>query len=55
MSYMTVQTNGLNILGKMENGFDGILTPEALEFIENLERHFGSRRKELLEKRMKLQ
>ena len=55
MSYMTVQTNGLNILGKMENGFDEILTPEALEFIENLERHFGSGRKELLEQRVKRQ
>ncbi len=55
MSYMAVQTNGINILGKMENGFDEILTPEALEFIENLERHFGSRRKELLEQRTKRQ
>ncbi|OCA82681.1 malate synthase A [Pradoshia sp. D12] len=52
---MAVQTNGINILGKMENGFDEILTPEALEFIENLERHFGSRRKELLEQRTKRQ
>ncbi len=55
MSYMAVQTNGINILGKMENGFDEILTPEALEFIENLERHFGLRRKELLEQRTKRQ
>ena len=52
---MAVQTNGLNILGEMENGFDEILTSEALEFIENLERHFGSRRKELLEQRTKRQ
>ncbi len=55
MSYMAVQTNGLNILGKMENGFDEILTSEALEFIENLERHFGPRRKDLLEQRSKRQ
>ncbi len=55
MSYMAVQTNGLNILGKMENGFDEILTPEAPEFVENLERHFGSRRKELLDQRSKRQ
>ena len=48
---MAVQTNGLNIHGKMEQGFEEILTPEALEFIEQLERHFGPRIKELLETR----
>ncbi len=52
---MAVQTNGLNIHGKMEQGFEEILTPEALEFIEQLERHFGPRRKELLEKRAERQ
>ncbi|WP_455660399.1 malate synthase A [Pradoshia sp.] len=52
---MAVQTNGLNIHGKMEQGFEEILTPEALEFIEQLERHFGPRRKDLLEKRAKRQ
>lgn len=52
---MAVQTNGLNIHGKMERGFEEILTPEALEFIEQLERHFGPRRKDLLEKRAERQ
>ena len=52
---MAVQTNGLNIHGKMEQGFEEILTPEALEFIEQLERHFGPRRKDLLEKRAERQ
>ena len=52
---MAVQTNGLNIHGKMEQGFEEILTPEALKFIEQLERHFGPRRKDLLEKRAERQ
>ncbi|PQD93659.1 malate synthase A [Pradoshia eiseniae] len=52
---MAVQTNGLNIHGKMEQGFEEILTPKALEFIEQLERHFGPRRKDLLEKRAERQ
>lgn len=52
---MVVQTNGLEIHGSMEKGFEEILTPEALEFVEQLERHFGPRRKELLEKRAERQ
>jgi malate synthase len=35
----------------MEPGFDEVLTPDALEFVAELERRFGGRRRELLERR----
>ncbi|NUR86192.1 MAG: malate synthase A [Nonomuraea sp.] len=41
----------MEITGPMLDGFDEILTPQALEFIGTLEREFGARRLELLEAR----
>jgi malate synthase len=38
----------LQLLGSMEAGFEELLTPEALEFLVELEREFGGRRRELL-------
>jgi malate synthase len=32
----------------MDQGYETVLTPEALHFVASLERHFGSRRRELL-------
>ncbi|MFT4414848.1 malate synthase A [Fredinandcohnia humi] len=45
---MTTQTSGIQVKGKMNKQFEEILTPDALAFIEKLERRFGERRKQLL-------
>ncbi len=41
----------LELNGPMETGFDEVLTPDALEFVAELEQRFGPRRRELLEAR----
>lgn len=48
---MEVQTDGLRVKGTMKPGYEQILTPEALLFIEKLNRRFNARRLELLEQR----
>lgn len=48
---MTTQTSGIQIRGRMTEQFEKILTPDALAFIEKLERNFGERRRQLLVKR----
>lgn len=48
---MATQTAGIKVTGSIRPGYEAILTREALTFIENLERKFGRRRIELLEKR----
>ena len=45
----------MNIPGKSVPGSEKILTPEALVFVEQLEREFGPRRRELLLKRAERQ
>lgn len=45
----------MNIHGKIAPEFQEILTPEALAFVEQLEREFGTRRRELLQKRVERQ
>src|SRR5512143_1060998 len=45
----------MELLAKPSVEFAQILTPEALQFIEKLEREFGSRRRGLLEKRIERQ
>ena len=52
---MLTEAKGLEVRGEMKPGFEEILTPEALQFVEQLERKFGVRRKELLEKRKVIQ
>ena len=52
---MSTQTTGIEIVGSMKKGYEEILTPEALDFVERLERHFGERRVELLSAREKRQ
>ena len=41
----------LELNGAMHRGFDEVLTPDALEFVAELERRFGPRRRELLQAR----
>jgi malate synthase len=41
----------LELNGPMEAGFEEILTPDALEFVAELQHRFGSRRRDLLEAR----
>ena len=43
---------GVEVLGGMAPGFDGILTPEALGFVAGLHRSFDPRRRELLRARI---
>lgn len=45
----------MNIHGKTTPEFQEILTPEALAFVEHLEREFGAHRRELLKKRVERQ
>jgi malate synthase len=45
----------MELLAKSRSEFAQILTPEALQFIEKLEREFGPRRRQLLEDRVKWQ
>lgn len=52
---MSTQTTGIEIVGSIKPGYEEILTAEALNFIEELERKFGPRRKELLQLRQKRQ
>ncbi|MEI5907380.1 malate synthase A [Bacillus spongiae] len=52
---MTTKTVGLTIIGKVTEKYKEILTPEALQFIEQLERRFGVHRQDLLEARKEKQ
>ncbi len=52
---MSTQTTGIQIVGELLPGFEEILSRDALTFIEQLERKFGTRRKELLMKRQQKQ
>ncbi|WP_110927199.1 malate synthase A [Bacillus massiliglaciei] len=52
---MITEAKGLEVSGEMQPGFEEILSPEALQFIEKLERNFGERRKGLLERRKEIQ
>jgi malate synthase len=47
--------SGLELRGPSRPGHDRILTPEALAFVAGLERKFGARRRELLERRKTVQ
>src|SRR2546430_12954358 len=42
---------GVEILGEITPAFSEILTPEALAFVAKLQRHFGTRRRQCLERR----
>ena len=52
---MSTQTTGIKVVGALRAQYEEILTPEALNFIEELERKFGERRMELLQYRQKRQ
>ncbi|MFJ7727282.1 malate synthase A [Neobacillus sp. NPDC097160] len=52
---MSTQTTGIEVVGALKAQYDEILTPEALNFIEELERNFGERRVKLLQYRKKRQ
>ena len=46
---------GITVLGALQPGYDTILTPDALQFLADLERHFGSVRLTLLADRIAMQ
>ncbi|MDH3235300.1 MAG: malate synthase A [Alphaproteobacteria bacterium] len=47
--------DGVTLTGEIKPGYEEILTSEALAFIADLERRFGARRLELLERRTEVQ
>lgn len=47
--------DGVELTGEIKPGYETILTPEALAYIAGLERTFGARRRELLERRREIQ
>jgi malate synthase len=49
--FMSTQTTGIEVVGAVKAQYEEILTPEALTFIEELERNFGTKRIELLQYR----
>ena len=50
-----LKVNGLEIKAQIQSGFEEILTPEALAFVEKLQRKFNARRLELLAARVEKQ
>ena len=42
---------GVGVRGPIEGGYEGILTPDALAFLAELERRFGGARRDLLARR----
>ncbi len=48
-------TGGVEVLGALRPGYDGILTPAALDFVALLERRFGAQRVALLDRRAERQ
>jgi malate synthase len=45
---------GVEVLGPIEGGYDGILTPDALAFLAELERRFAEARRDLLARRKQI-
>ncbi len=55
MTIEGLQISTLDIIADIPPSFDLILTPDALTFVEKLERTFGQRRRDLLQKRIERQ
>ena len=51
----SASVEGVRILGEIKPEYERVLTPEAIEFVADLERKFGERRLELLAKRAERQ
>ena len=47
--------SGVEVLGEITPPFSEILTPEALAFVAKLQRQFGARRKQYIERRQERQ
>ena len=50
MNSNILEKNKITILGKRTQEFDEILTPDALDFLKEIQEKFGNRREELLKK-----
>ena len=50
-----VSLSGIDVSGSVSTEFSSILTPEALAFVADMARQFDDRRKQLLERRAKVQ
>jgi malate synthase len=51
MNNMPLETKGIQIIGEIRPSYEEILTPDALQFNERIEGHFGERRLKLLKQR----
>ncbi|RLQ94104.1 malate synthase A [Falsibacillus albus] len=52
---MKTEEKGIQITGKIAEGYEQIISDDAIKFVERLERKFGQRRRELLERRREIQ
>ena len=50
-----MEKHGVQILGKMKPEYNSVLTPEALAFVGHIQRKFGFRVTDLLQKRKEQQ
>lgn len=50
-----MEKHGVQILGQMKSEYSSVLTPEAVAFIGHIQRKFGSRVVDLLQKRKERQ
>jgi len=55
MNSNILEKNKIKILGQRTQDFDKILTPDALDFLKEIQEKFGNRREELLKKRIDIQ
>jgi malate synthase len=51
----SIEKKGVVIRGAMKPGYDKVLTPEAIDFVVELEREFGAERRRLLARRTEIQ
>ena len=54
-SNSNMEKHGVQILGQMKPEYSSVLTPEAVAFIGHIQRKFGSRVLDLLQKRKERQ
>lgn len=50
-SYSSMEQHGVQILGSMKSEYKSVLTPEAIAFAGHIQRKFGARVLDLLQKR----
>ena len=54
-SHSYMEKHGVQILGQMKPEYSQVLTPEAIAFVGHIQRKFGSRVSDLMQKRQERQ